>query len=1080
MKKFYLFLLIITYTFGASAQTSSDLLPVKIDYKWGFIDKEGNTVIQPQYDFTTNFICDHAKVKDKGKWGVIDQTGKVLVPIEYNDIIIFCPKYIAFKKDSLWGVDDPTGYTILPANYQSITALDANNLMLKKGGLFGVYNHTIDKSIEPNYNGITIVGGDFYIVNQNQKLGLLDSNLNTILNPEYADIQIPASNLFLFKTKDLWGLANQKGEILVKPEYTSYKKNSNAFISFKTKKGGWLMFSAFSGKMINSEEQESFTILNNELVVTQKAHKYGVYDKMGVSVLGQNYTNIHLNENLLLIELNGKWGLAEKTGKIIIPTIHETIFPFRKSVAVFETETGQGLIDNKGKILAQPIYKNIDITSASAKCFKADGKMDIVKIGTPPPPTKSTKGKTSPSAAPLIQTDESLHGHAWLKGSNKKYGLVGHDTILIPFKYDEVTEVDQSSSIIAQKMDYRTNQKMYGYINANKLVDLASQKIGFVNKATGQIVCQPTYWYIRMEDFKSGEYAKVILEGGQQALISKTGKLITEISVTVDKKPIKFKIDYVGRFINGIARFNSGCNINYQGDWETNNRIDGGKWGYIKQDGQILQQPQFDDASDYINDRAIVKVKGLYGLLNVSGTYVLKAEYQNLAFITESDNKYLKVENKKERFGIINSEGKALCNIAYDKIFLFKDGMARVMVNGKYGFINQDSKLVIEAKYDNALDFSEGMAAVMVNKKWGFINKKGELAILNTYQQTGSFKSGLAPVLKDGKIGYINQSEKMVIQPVFSKGSEFNNGMAIATNINGKQILLDTAGKYVIEDEFDEIKFAANPRYAKVREGKEWKLFDKKVLKVITKKSYTDIGEFKNGYAWVKNDEYFNYIDTLGKVVINKKFTAASDFSAEKLAKVQYEGKYGYIGTNGKPIVDFLFTNATDFNSGRAFTEGLNKMYSIIDYNGKHITYDKYINPKPFSKGFALVSTANKEYYFVDTEGYNTFDTQQFESAFPFEEPGIARVKMKKWGLLNTSGFHSLDYKYETMTEFVDGQSIVSLQSATGVMDLDGKMIAEPVFDGYAYLGNNTFRLEKWDAVGYFSMDKNWIWPLKK
>ena len=49
--------------------------------KYGWIDKSGSYVIQPQYVQTTDFFEDgfaavHAK---DGKWGVIDKSGKYII-----------------------------------------------------------------------------------------------------------------------------------------------------------------------------------------------------------------------------------------------------------------------------------------------------------------------------------------------------------------------------------------------------------------------------------------------------------------------------------------------------------------------------------------------------------------------------------------------------------------------------------------------------------------------------------------------------------------------------------------------------------------------------------------------------------------------------------------------------------------------------------------------------------------------------------------------------------------------------------------------------------------------------------------
>ena len=53
--------------------------------KYGFIDKSGKVVIEPQFDYVRDLIEGLAEVKKDGKWGVIDKNGKVIVEPQFDD-----------------------------------------------------------------------------------------------------------------------------------------------------------------------------------------------------------------------------------------------------------------------------------------------------------------------------------------------------------------------------------------------------------------------------------------------------------------------------------------------------------------------------------------------------------------------------------------------------------------------------------------------------------------------------------------------------------------------------------------------------------------------------------------------------------------------------------------------------------------------------------------------------------------------------------------------------------------------------------------------------------------------------------
>jgi hypothetical protein len=54
------------------------LAAVKLNSKWGFIDKTGREVIPRKYDEAHDFSEGLAAVKQNSKWGFIDNTGKFL------------------------------------------------------------------------------------------------------------------------------------------------------------------------------------------------------------------------------------------------------------------------------------------------------------------------------------------------------------------------------------------------------------------------------------------------------------------------------------------------------------------------------------------------------------------------------------------------------------------------------------------------------------------------------------------------------------------------------------------------------------------------------------------------------------------------------------------------------------------------------------------------------------------------------------------------------------------------------------------------------------------------------------------
>jgi hypothetical protein len=54
----------------------------------------------------------------------------------------------------------------------------------------------------------------------------------------------------------------------------------------------------------------------------------------------------------------------------------------------------------------------------------------------------------------------------------------------------------------------------------------------------------------------------------------------------------------------------------------------GGKFGFIDTQNKLICEPYFDDAKEFINNKAKVKVKNLWGSININGIYEVEPKYK--------------------------------------------------------------------------------------------------------------------------------------------------------------------------------------------------------------------------------------------------------------------------------------------------------------------------------------------------------------------------------------------------------------------------------------------------------------------
>ncbi len=113
-------------------------------------------------------------------------------------------------------------------------------------------------------------------------------------------------------------------------------------------------------------------------------------------------------------------------------------------------------------------------------------------------------------------------------------------------------------------------------------------------------------------------------------------------------------------------------------------------------------EPQFDEAWDFHEGMARVKIDGKWGYINKEGTVIIEPQF--------------------------------------DRAFDFHEGMAPVNIDGKWGYINKEGTVIIKPQFDDAYYFQESLARVYKDGKYGYIkNPLSAKEIVIHYEQAGAF-----------------------------------------------------------------------------------------------------------------------------------------------------------------------------------------------------------------------------------------------------------------------------------------------------------------------------------------------------
>ncbi len=280
--------------------------------------------------------------------------------------------------------------------------------------------------------------------------------------------------------------------------------------------------------------------------------KWGLIDKTGkVLIKPSYYFHEPFSSGLGLVTIGGKYRYINKTGKIVIALNLERGYSFAEGLAAVKINGKYGYINLQGKIVIQPQFESANSFAEGLAAVKINGKYGYI----------NPQGKfvISPQFNWVYPFTD---GVAWV-GSNRGSGFI-----------DKTNQFTSLSLGINDTLSDAT-----GYF-ANGLARISvTRGDGFIDK-TGKFVIQPRFKWA--QQFSEGLSA--VYDGSKIGFINTKGKVV-----------IPLKWFGAESFQEGLAKVNFNRGTRY---FE--------KIGYIDKDSNFVIIPQFDAARSFADDMAIV------------------------------------------------------------------------------------------------------------------------------------------------------------------------------------------------------------------------------------------------------------------------------------------------------------------------------------------------------------------------------------------------------------------------------------------------------------------------------------------
>jgi len=352
--------------------------------------------------------------------------------------------------------------------------------------------------------------------------------------------------------------------------------------------------------------------------------------------------------------------------------------------------------------------------------------------------------------------------------------------------------------------------------------------------------------------------------------------------------------------------------IFYSKDHVHENRYNG-KYKFIDNHGQMIQEGHFNDARDFAEAHAAVARGTQWGFIDQGGAIAVPCVYERTYDFSEG----YAAAKKQGKWGFIDREGRWKILPQYRKVQSFKYGLS-VVQKEEYSF-------VIDLKGDV-------VAKIPEEYNWGAV-KSENLIFYGTIDERAETVS----------YGVMDAYGHVISEPIYVVDSgdwfDFHHASGDLFLVDHKENgygYMDNTGKVVIPCKFDIATPFSKEKAVVWLDGEQYQINRNGVIRPIInntdKYPFDEVLEFSEGMTAVRKKDKWGFINEEGSLVIDFVFNEKnldykkkdglylnryqSSFSHGLVSIIRVENarpQLGYIDKLGHTAIPFLFSQVQDF-----------------------------------------------------------------------------------------------------------------------------------------------------------------------
>ncbi len=390
--------------------------------------------------------------------------------------------------------------------------------------------------------------------------------------------------------------------------------------------------------------------------------KYGAVDLYGRVIAAPEYDQAGtFADGLLRVCKNDQYGYIDTKGHEVIPPEYANAKDFEHGYAqvylnnrrVKEGEmyvsynAGWGIIDTQGNTILTPIWSSVDASGSYnehgvVKVQSTNGKYGLYRLDSTQvlSPRYDKISQFGDGLAYIQVTNDQTHTASQAKLIDAAGAVKRDIASALSAKGYDVYSVNPSSSPVSG-MIVINYVKKGGWNTQELLID-----------KNGHILLDGQY-SISLYSSSQGD-VRISSKASRNAdsiswKLNASGQLTKQSTESTPKSAFIKQWGNVDNFSEeGIARVAINTHVG-----KYNTFVVDPPYGYITSDERILIDPVFDDARDFCNGYAAVKMDGQWGFIDASGQYVIEPQYEKVSYsgvspagtvFVSRDNGYLLID----------------------------------------------------------------------------------------------------------------------------------------------------------------------------------------------------------------------------------------------------------------------------------------------------------------------------------------------------------------------------------------------------------------------------------------------------